>query len=242
MRNSQVGVFVLGMFLLSVGCLEDAPSKNETAKSATAESADLETFYAVRIGISASTVIESGEDQSYRIEATETDLEKITVGVRKGSLVFGIKRGERLADQVRIFIVGSGLESVQLSGSGRLEAEDGTLKKSESTVVLSGSGTVRVDGENMTELTAILSGSGTIDLSGKGQKLDVVVSGSGDVKALDFNAKEVKINLSGSGNCEVDAERQLNAAITGSGNIRFSGDPEVRKRITGSGKVERINS
>ena len=228
--------------LFFTSCAQDAPAKNEKSRHTAAESEELEPFYAVRVGLAASTVIENGENQSYRVEATEADLEKITVSVRKGTLVFGLKRGERLNDNVKISITGSGLESIQLSGSGRLEAQNGVLRTSESSVVLSGSGTVRVDAEKLKELTAILSGSGTIDLSGKGRKLDVVVSGSGDVKALDYAAQEVKINLSGSGNCEVDALKQLNAAITGSGNVQYTGDPEVRKRITGSGNVEKIKS
>lgn len=130
----------------------------------------------------------------------------------------------------------NGLNSVVLSGSGNIKISDGFpgLQK----VTLSGSG--KIDCEDSTHYNALqarISGSGNISFAGSANNLKAEIPGSGNLYFEDFSAKNADCSISGSGSIFVTVSDTLNANISGSGNIIYSGNPIVYVSGSGSGKV-----
>ena len=107
-------------------------------------------------------------------------------------------------------------------------------------LILSGVGTIQVDGHELDALNVELSGTGTITGVGTVTTLDVDLAGLGDVDLGEFVARDATVVLSGAGTVQVHVTGALEARVPGSGTITYVGDPDtVDQEVTGSGSVMR---
>jgi len=102
---------------------------------------------------------------------------------------------------------------------------------------------------NATELTIdvympeiksiILSGTGNLKVfNGNSSGLSISKSGTGNIDAQDFQVQNVTINQSGTGNSKVWAINTLNVTLSGTGNIFYKGNPTVNVNKTGTGNIK----
>ena len=89
------------------------------------------------------------------------------------------------------------------------------------------------------EITSIvLSGTGNIKVyNGNSSELSISKSGTGNIDAQDFQVQDVTINQSGTGNTKIWATNNLNGSLSGTGNIYYKGNPEINVNITGVGNI-----
>jgi hypothetical protein len=106
------------------------------------------------------------------------------------------------------------------------------------TLLLTGSGNIVVDGVQAESLKVSLPGSGTLTGSGHATRLEVAVGGSGMVQFTKLVADDVRAVVSGSGSIFVTAINTLNASVSGSGAVLYTGNPSsVTKSVTGTGAI-----
>jgi len=102
---------------------------------------------------------------------------------------------------------------------------------------LRGSGEVTVSALDASTFRALLSGSGTITLDGRVDDLSARIGGSGSVQAAGVRARTVSADIGGSGDIDVTASEALDARIAGAGAVRYAGSPRVTTTMTGAGSV-----
>jgi len=101
---------------------------------------------------------------------------------------------------------------------------------------------------NATELTInvympeiksiILSGTGNIKVfTGNSSDLSISKSGTGNIDAQNFQVQNVTINQSGTGNTKIWATNNLNGTLSGTGNISYKGNPDINVIISGTGNI-----
>jgi hypothetical protein len=127
------------------------------------------------------------------------------------------------------------LDAIQ-SGSGAILC--GTLLgATEVSIRHSSSGSISARIIDGTVIDVVLSGSGTVELEGDLETADYSLNSSGRIDALDLMASDVEATNTGSGKLYVWAIDLLDATITGSGDIIYRGNPVITTRITGTGNV-----
>jgi Putative auto-transporter adhesin, head GIN domain len=174
-------------------------------------------FNGVELAGSNNVVIRVGEKQSVVVRADDNLLDRVTTEVHSGTLVIANTPG-----------------SFTTKSPMSVEVTVPTL----SSLTLSGSGNIVVDGINAESLEMTLPGSGTLAGSGTVTRLDVSVGGSGTVQFTELVANDVRAVVGGSGSIFVTATNSLDASVTGSGAILYTGSPQhVTKSVTGSGAI-----
>lgn len=106
-------------------------------------------------------------------------------------------------------------------------------------VTLSGSGDMRISGQDGSSLTATLQGSGALDVSGRVDQLNLSSMGSGDFNGQGLLADRAVVRSMGSGDTTVQAQ-DLNVQLMGSGDCYYVGNPKLTENVLGSGDVERL--
>ena len=102
---------------------------------------------------------------------------------------------------------------------------------------------------NATELTVdvympeiksiILSGTGNIKVfNGESSELSISLSGTGNIDTQNLQVQNVTINHSGTGNSKIWAVNTLNGSLSGTGNISYKGSPTINVNKTGTGNIK----
>ena len=108
-----------------------------------------------------------------------------------------------------------------------------------SSVSISGSGDVRVEGLDGESFGISVAGSGDVTAAGRVDKLDASISGSGDLFLFELQAADASVSIAGSGDVRVSASSSLDVSIAGSGDVKYRGDPRLSLSVAGSGRVVR---
>jgi hypothetical protein len=181
-----------------------------------------------------------------KVEAQENLIAFIETYVSGSTLIVRKRNGVCFTSGPRVIVYVSlpELESVEMTGSGRLVADLADCGDFE--CANSGSGYISID--TVYAATAFLKNTG----SGKLNALEIHVddieifqSGSGSVDAgTVFGAADVSINHSSSGRIfsELAGAGDVDARLTGSGRIELGGDAGTADfRLDGSGKIDAID-
>jgi len=82
-------------------------------------------------------------------------------------------------------------------------------------------------------------GSGNVMVSGpmEVETLELSLMGSCNFSGFSMRTQNCQVDLTGSGNCEITAEKTLDASLDGSGNVLYKGQPAINVNISGSGRV-----
>src|SRR5215212_7619423 len=94
------------------------------------------------------------------------------------------------------------LNALELSGSGRIDAEN--INTNNLAVTNSGSGDIAAN-VDINELKIAQRGSGEVKMRGKADTQDVNISGSGTYQAENLQSKEAKIVANGAGEASINA-------------------------------------
>ena len=226
-----VSLFVLGMFIFNPVQAEE-------------EEREVPTFSEISLKVEAKLYLKQGDNQSVKVVAKESALEKLITEVKGRRLTIRYPNTTMFQNfnpgKVEIYITVPEVDALTLSGSGDILAEELSSRILELSV--SGSGDIVIDNLDSKRLTANLSGSGDIIIKGGGvaDEFSSTISGSGNVKAEGFEATDVSVRISGSGNCFITSNGSVKARIAGSGNVNYKGNPSIDSSVAGSGRVKEM--
>lgn len=185
---------------------------------AATETRDLAAFSKLDLAGSNNVTVRVGGVQSVVVHADDNLLKAVTTQVQAGSLVIGTTGSFTTKAPMSVEITVPWLDTLTLSGSGTLAADQVQAQ----------------------QLTVTLSGSGVVRASGTVTRLDVFLNGSGDVQLGQLVARDVHAVLNTTGRIVVNATNSLEASVRGSGAILYRGNPaHVTKSVTGSGAITR---
>lgn len=215
-----VGALAVTLALVLGGRDRDAPSGSGTVRgsgAATSETRSLPEFTGLELAGSNRVTVQVGAPQSVTVHADDNLIGHVSTTVRSGTLVIDTSGSISTRTPMRVSVVVPTLTSVTLSGSG----------------------TIVVDGVESAAFTAGLPGSGTVQVTGRTEQLQASLEGSGQLALQGLTARAVELRLSGSGEIRVHAVDSLDVDLSGSGSVRYAGDPaHVTRTITGSGTVQ----
>ncbi|MEO6894914.1 MAG: head GIN domain-containing protein [Ginsengibacter sp.] len=185
--------------------------------------------------------ITKGQPGKIEVEADENLLPYIETNVENGKLIIQTKKNINIksASKMVVYVNMTLIKSLQVSGSGNIDA-NGIFKGDDaSEFIVSGSGNIHFSSASFKNVSFSISGSGNITAKGgSADDLSVSVRGSGNVYVSDISAENVEAKISGSGNTKVSASKSLSANISGSGNIFYQGNAtDISSKVNGSGKL-----
>lgn len=185
--------------------------------------------------------ITKGHSDNIEVEADENLLPYIETNVENGKLVIQTKKNINIksASKMVVYVSMTVIKSLQVSGSGNIEATGTFTGDETSEISVSGSGNIHLSSVSFKDASFAISGSGNITAKGgSANDLSVSVRGSGNVYVNDISAENVEVKISGSGNAKVTSEKSLSANISGSGNVFYKGNAKnISSKVNGSGKL-----
>jgi hypothetical protein len=193
-------------------------------------------FTSIRSEGSFEVFISQDPAQSVVVEAEENLLPYIETDVHSNELLIKTRdhRNIHNNDPIRIYVKTPSIESIELSGSGKIDCD--SMITSYLELNLSGSGDISAI-TSSNKIKAYISGSGEINLSGTANETDLDIKGSGDIHSYGLQQDTCLADISGSGDMFVYVNKFLDVKISGSGKVHYQGNPVVNSDISGSGVV-----
>jgi hypothetical protein len=195
-------------------------------------------------GLADVTLVQGPVDK-VTLEAPERDLARVRAEVREGTLeITNHARSGLLAflfgggpRHVRATIAFRDLKAVEVAGSVKLRTEG--LKTDALKLVVSGEGSLALEGLDVRELVVAGSGAVRADVSGRAINQRIAISGAGVYRAADLASENATLAVSGAGKAVVNASKTLKVSISGAGTVDYLGNPKVTEDISGAGRVRR---
>ncbi len=221
------------IMLTATGCVRERIEGNYNL---TLEERNTPSFSEVKSGGSFRVVIIPDDASWIEVKAESNVLPYIETWSDGTTLTVDYRDGYNIHEHytVEVFLHTPVLNSIRLSGSGRVES--GSFTSDQVDIQLSGSGNIECSFIT-DDLNAKVSGSGDLYLEGVAQQSNLTVSGSGKIEALNLSQQKCLSNISGSGSIRTAVSTSLEAWISGSGSVYYLGDPVINSHISGSGKV-----
>ncbi|WP_339611167.1 head GIN domain-containing protein [uncultured Planktosalinus sp.] len=188
------------------------------------------------------TLIE-GSEGTIQIKGESNLLEEMEIETEKGNLKIKPRDNKNLKtsgkNKIEITIPVQEINTIALAGSGTIQ-NDFSLKSSQLSVKLAGSGTINLDIKTI-ELETSVAGSGDLLLKGKAQNLNGSIAGSGSIDTQQVKTENADISIAGSGDFKLQCSGLLKARVSGSGDIIYKGKPEkIDSKVAGSGKLKSL--
>lgn len=185
----------------------------------TSEARDVSGFNEVELKGVGNLSLEQTGSESLTVEAEEDVLPKIRTEVENKRLIISPERNTSIntTKPINYKLTVKDLNTLEVSGSGNVEAED----------------------INTDELAVTIGGAGDVEIRGSADSQEVEISGSGEYKAGDLESKEATIDVRGSGLATVNVSDELEAEVSGSGSVEYIGDPTVQQEVSGAGEVRK---
>ena len=220
--------------MLVTGCPAAPGQRPDDPAVPRRENRSIPAASAVELAASGTVTVNAGAP-ALRITAGRRVIGHLTSQVDDGAhLVLGTDRPMKHPGAVRYDLTLPAVREVDLSGSGTvLVAGSSTLD----TIVLSGTGEVRVEGLTTETLSVTLPGSGQVSVAGTATRQGVLIQGSGRFDGHDLATQRSAVTVEGSGVASVQAGRTLEAVVEGSGTITYEGGAIVTGRIAGTGRI-----
>jgi hypothetical protein len=181
--------------------------------------------------------------ESLKISAGSDIIHEIETVVEDGTLKIKFKHhhewGGDHDGKIDVYVTAKSLSSLINSGSGSIRVEGAAVSGDNVEMILSGSGDIESTVKSG-NLHATISGSGSIHLKGTADETKVVISGSGEVKGKELKTNSASVVITGSGSAYFTADKTVSAHIVGSGNVIYSGSATITdSRTIGSGSVSK---
>ena len=213
---------------------------NDVFKSETREASG---YTALASGGLMNVEISYNGGKTIKLEGEENLLPYIETEVKDKMLTIKVKEGYTLKTNqpIRIYVNMTTIAALAQSGSGSIKGEGDFSNNDNTSVAVSGSGSLDIKFSSFASLSARISGSGSIKLSGKIEnEADIKQSGSGNANLENISCNNATVHLSGSGSLRIHADKALTAQISGSGSVYYSGDATVASKVSGSGRVKKV--
>ncbi|HEY6053958.1 MAG TPA: DUF2807 domain-containing protein [Gaiellaceae bacterium] len=215
--RSRALVVVLAAATLA-GCGSGGNGRIEGSGAAMTETRSVGAFTRVELAGGATVHVHPGSPQAVTVSGDDNIVPLVTTRVENGTLVVDQEKNRNFATHEPLVV------DVRAPG---LTAS-----------VLSGAGSMTVDGVSGPTFTAEVSGLGSLDVAGAVLGLHADVSGSGSALLDHLVSKDATVVLSGMGSAHVFATHSLNASVDGMGSVVYGGNPQhVQKQVTGAGAV-----
>jgi len=205
-------------------------------------SRDLTGYNGIEMAFDATVYYTQGDYYSLEIEAQENLIEYIETTVKGNDLVIREENGVNFGkhDPIRIYITAPDIISLDISGSGTINVNQGWTGNDLSTTI-SGSGTINIPNLQCNRISSDISGSGNIEINGGSCNYeDFTISGSGSIDMRMVECDTSYSGISGSGDIYANIRKLLDATISGSGNIYYYGTPAINTHISGSGNIQQL--
>jgi hypothetical protein len=203
------------------------------------ETRPVNDFTSLELGCSADVILAQGP-LAVSIEGEDNILPLIETRVSGGKLIIDSKPNSnfRSTKPIVIHIAVPKLSSIQVSASGDVDIDGFTAASLDLNT--SGSGNIRLQGLQADSVKATISGSGGMTLDGKTGQLTVKDSASGNFTGTRLESRQANVTLTGSGDATVWVTYSLSATLSASGNLMYYGAAGLDQKVTGSGNVEKL--
>lgn len=213
-------VLALSLILTFTSCKKELITANGRVIT---EDRNVGQFTGISSGGNTPVQIRYGRSYNISVKGSANIVPYFTTRVVNNKLNIGFAEHANIRhDDIEVVITMPTFNRILLSGSGKVEIEDGFYALPFLNVNISGSGDV------------------LLNHSLNAQEVDIEISGSGKADFKKLNVKYADVTISGSGNAFIQVEEKLKARISGSGKIYYAGNPLIEQYISGSGKVIRF--
>lgn len=208
------------------------------------ETRDVTGFTGISLSLPAKVTIKQGNKEGLTIEADDNYLPLIETVVERGQL--RIRPTEKNMSfkgrsmKLNITIDAINIESLSVSGSGDIVADE--LNSPKLRTSIAGSGEVNIKSLTSDSVKVSIAGSGDLNLGGTSNELEGSIAGSGSIKADRLKAKNVVVKVAGSGEATIWATDTMKLSIAGSGDVKYWGDAKVTQSVAGSGSIKRLGT
>ena len=258
----MVSVMALSILACQVGGI--APGDGRTVRGSgnvVEETRAVSGVTGVELATLGTLHIEVGETESLRIEAEDNLMEYLETEVRNGRLRIGTQDRVNLRNTkpVNYYLTVTGLDAIEISSSGDIQAPDleagqfsinisssgdlemGDMEADSLTVKISSSGDVTMGVLNADTLEVDIGSDGNLDIAGGEVKTqNITISSSGKYTAQDLTSDEAEVRLNSNGSATIWVRDRLKANLSSSGDLRYRGNPTVDATTTSSGDVIQI--
>lgn len=208
------------------------------------ETRDVTGFTGISLSLPAKVTIKQGNKEGLTIEADDNYLPLIETVVERGQL--RIRPTEKNMSfkgrsmKLNITIDAINIESLSVSGSGDIVADE--LNSPKLRTSIAGSGEVNIKSLTSDSVKVSIAGSGDLNLGGTSNELEGSIAGSGSIKADRLKAKNVVVKVAGAGEATIWATDTMKLSIAGSGDVKYWGDAKVTQSVAGSGSIKRLGT
>lgn len=184
--------------------------------------------------------IKQGSEQKVVVEAAENLQKDIELEVNdEGEL--SISGEGNLCDDVIVRLQVKNIEGLEILGAGDAFFE-GAIKTGKLSVIVKGSGDVKIDNLEADGLKTTILGSGSIEgKTGALENLICEIKGSGNIDLQELPTKNLQAKIFGSGDVSANVSELIDAEIFGSGDVKYKNSPKnVNSSVFGSGNIRKI--
>jgi len=211
---------------------------NNTYAENIKEERKVATFTGVDFQIAGEVFITQGAPQMVTVEGSADDIKDLKTEISGSTLIIKFEGWKMNYGDIKIYITAEMFNELKVSGSGSITAQS-KITTENMELEVSGSGKIKIENLEVSQIEAEISGSGKIHIGGskEANSMEFEISGSGDIYAEEIPVKRIEGDISGSGKASLNCTDKLEADISGSGKIYYKGNPQIDADISGSGSV-----
>lgn len=232
-------MMILALIVLTIAMLSACSTQTVRGSGNVVEdSREVSDVSGVALATIGDLEIEVGDSESLRIEAEDNLLEHLETSVRNGKLRIETRDTIRLdtTKPVRYFLTVTGLDTIEISSAGNIEASD--LAAEDFSIKISSTGDLSMGELNANSLEIDMSSTGKLDIAGgavESQNIDI--SSTGSYSAEELASSEADVRLSSTGSATIWVSDNLKANLSSSGDLRYRGNPTVEATTSSTGDV-----
>lgn len=183
-------------------------------------------------------------EQSVTLTCDENLVGYYQIKVEEGTLEVTTKPGTSISPKVTSFLTVTSpkFSGISVSGSGNCRITSPLSSRSDVSLLVSGSGSIRAEGQvECRNFTSTVTGSGDVVVSGVWSDIArLKLNGSGSLTVNELTAAVVTARVSGSGvaNFACKDAGDIDLDMSGSGSVTLTGNAySLSSRTSGSGQV-----
>lgn len=193
-----------------------------SCKAQKSEVREVSDFSKIKISGALNVLYTSSDTSSVKINARESELERIKTRVENSTLIISMK-GD-VDGPVTVYVKNKNLNGLDASGATDFKTLN-QVKSDSFNLKASGASSVKLIIE-ANSINCFEVGASHIVLEGTTNLLAANVSGAASLKAYNLIAKTAVIDASGASSVKVNVTEKLNSSASGASDIKIKGDPK----------------
>lgn len=237
-KSTHIRLYIPLLIFITLFSCENMVVKERGNGNIETKEIELESFNGINLSGGFEVTIEEGNAPLLIIETDENLIPYIKTEIRGGNLDIYTSESISSRKGVKLHIVYTELEEIEVSGAVALKNE-GILRTEDLELAMSGAGGIDIELE-ASSLELRLAGAGAVELAGNVGQQRIIMSGAGGLDAFDLISKECDINISGVGGAEIYVTERLDAQVSGIGGISYRGNPsDITRNVSGLGSIDK---